>query len=566
MLELDVNKPEDLERAAPTSCASAGAASTASCTRSPSRPRTRSAATSSTRRRRARSTAFQTSAFSLKALAVALADLYPPEGASDRRPRLRRHGRLAGLRLDGRGQGRARGDLALPGPRPRPARRARQPRLGRPARHDRRARHPGLRATSPTAWERQAPLGWDTSDPAPVGGAVCFLLSRLARAITGEILHVDGGFHAMGTALDPGAAAADGPSPNGQVAAVEGACVSQPPVLLTGATGFLGMEVLARLLERGDRDVVCLVRADDDGARPRSASTACWTRSGTTRRRYRGRVRARRRRRHRAGPRACGPARAPSSPRRSARCCTAPRRSPSTSRSRRRALINVEGTREVIGFAREAKALGRLRALRPRLDRLRRRAPPRRLPRAPARRRPGLPQHLRADQVGGRARARRRRRPRARRRAAEHRHGRRALGLDAGLQRPLLAAARVLARAVRPRAGAAGRPRRRGHGRLRRRRAGRAARPPRGRGLQPRVGLGGRHRARPRSTSAASASAARRRGSSRRARRGPSSPRVPRSVLPALLRGRDGVRRRAHERAAALDRIRPAGCRTASAR
>jgi meromycolic acid enoyl-[acyl-carrier-protein] reductase len=29
---------------------------------------------------------------------------------------------------------------------------------------------------------------------------VCFLLSDHARAITGEILHVDGGFHAMGTA------------------------------------------------------------------------------------------------------------------------------------------------------------------------------------------------------------------------------------------------------------------------------------------------------------------------------------------------------------------------------
>jgi long-chain acyl-CoA synthetase len=39
-----------------------------------------------------------------------------------------------------------------------------------------------------------------------------------------------------------------------------------PPVLLTGATGFLGMEVLARLLERTDRDVVCLVRADDAAA------------------------------------------------------------------------------------------------------------------------------------------------------------------------------------------------------------------------------------------------------------------------------------------------------------
>ena len=35
------------------------------------------------------------------------------------------------------------------------------------------------------------------------------------------------------------------------------------PVLLTGATGFLGMEVLARLLEQGDREVLALVRARD---------------------------------------------------------------------------------------------------------------------------------------------------------------------------------------------------------------------------------------------------------------------------------------------------------------
>jgi nucleoside-diphosphate-sugar epimerase len=37
-------------------------------------------------------------------------------------------------------------------------------------------------------------------------------------------------------------------------------------VLLTGATGFLGMEVLARLLERTDREVLCLVRAPDRAA------------------------------------------------------------------------------------------------------------------------------------------------------------------------------------------------------------------------------------------------------------------------------------------------------------
>ncbi len=53
------------------------------------------------------------------------------------------------------------------------------------------------------AWGERAPLGWDTADAGPVADAVCFLLSDLARGITGEIVHVDGGFHAMGTALQP---------------------------------------------------------------------------------------------------------------------------------------------------------------------------------------------------------------------------------------------------------------------------------------------------------------------------------------------------------------------------
>jgi enoyl-[acyl-carrier protein] reductase I len=47
-------------------------------------------------------------------------------------------------------------------------------------------------------WRAGAPLGWDTRDAAPVAAAACFLLSDHARAITGEILHADGGFHAMG--------------------------------------------------------------------------------------------------------------------------------------------------------------------------------------------------------------------------------------------------------------------------------------------------------------------------------------------------------------------------------
>jgi enoyl ACP reductase len=50
-------------------------------------------------------------------------------------------------------------------------------------------------------WRAGAPLGWDTRDAAPIAAAVCFLLSDHARAITGEILHVDGGFHAIGGPL-----------------------------------------------------------------------------------------------------------------------------------------------------------------------------------------------------------------------------------------------------------------------------------------------------------------------------------------------------------------------------
>jgi enoyl-[acyl-carrier protein] reductase I len=48
-------------------------------------------------------------------------------------------------------------------------------------------------------WDARAPLGWDAREPAPVGDVVAFLFSDLSRGITGELIHVDGGFHAMGT-------------------------------------------------------------------------------------------------------------------------------------------------------------------------------------------------------------------------------------------------------------------------------------------------------------------------------------------------------------------------------
>jgi enoyl-[acyl-carrier protein] reductase I len=52
-------------------------------------------------------------------------------------------------------------------------------------------------------WREQAPLGWNAADPTPVADAVCFLLSDWSRGISGEIVHVDGGFHAMGAPLEP---------------------------------------------------------------------------------------------------------------------------------------------------------------------------------------------------------------------------------------------------------------------------------------------------------------------------------------------------------------------------
>lgn len=52
-------------------------------------------------------------------------------------------------------------------------------------------------------WEKRAPLGWDMQDRAPVGRAVAALLSPLLDMTTGELLHVDGGYHAMGTELPP---------------------------------------------------------------------------------------------------------------------------------------------------------------------------------------------------------------------------------------------------------------------------------------------------------------------------------------------------------------------------
>jgi len=47
-------------------------------------------------------------------------------------------------------------------------------------------------------WSERSPLGWDVRDTTPAARAVVALLSDWFPATTGEIVHVDGGFHAVG--------------------------------------------------------------------------------------------------------------------------------------------------------------------------------------------------------------------------------------------------------------------------------------------------------------------------------------------------------------------------------
>ena len=47
-------------------------------------------------------------------------------------------------------------------------------------------------------WSDRSPLGWDETDTGPTARSVVALLSDFFPATTGEIVHVDGGYHAMG--------------------------------------------------------------------------------------------------------------------------------------------------------------------------------------------------------------------------------------------------------------------------------------------------------------------------------------------------------------------------------
>lgn len=47
-------------------------------------------------------------------------------------------------------------------------------------------------------WTARAPIGWDVNDPVPAAQGAVALLSDWFPATTGEIIHVDGGVHAIG--------------------------------------------------------------------------------------------------------------------------------------------------------------------------------------------------------------------------------------------------------------------------------------------------------------------------------------------------------------------------------
>ena len=144
-------------------------------------------------------TSLQTSAFSLKALAVGLADLMKP-GSS-----------IVGLDFDARVAWPAYDWMGV-------AKAA----LESTSRYLARDLGPrGIRVNLVSAgpirtlaakgisgfeeiegeWGRQAPLGWETGNPEPVGRAVVSLLSDWWPATTGELIHVDGGYHAMGAPI-----------------------------------------------------------------------------------------------------------------------------------------------------------------------------------------------------------------------------------------------------------------------------------------------------------------------------------------------------------------------------
>jgi len=142
-------------------------------------------------------TAVQVSAYSLKALAVATLPLFPESGGS-----------IVGLDFDARVAWPAYDWMGVAKAGLESASRYLARELGGrhirvnliaagPIRTMAAKSIPGF-ATFEDAWDGRAPLGWDNTDAEPVARSTLALLSDWFPATTGELIHVDGGFHAMG--------------------------------------------------------------------------------------------------------------------------------------------------------------------------------------------------------------------------------------------------------------------------------------------------------------------------------------------------------------------------------
>jgi enoyl ACP reductase len=142
-------------------------------------------------------TAVQVSAYSLKALAVAALPLFPESGGS-----------IVGLDFDARVAWPAYDWMGVAKAALESTSRYLARELGGrhvrvnliaagPIRTMAAKSIPGF-ATFEDAWDGRAPLGWDNTDATPVARSTLALLSDWFPATTGELIHVDGGFHAMG--------------------------------------------------------------------------------------------------------------------------------------------------------------------------------------------------------------------------------------------------------------------------------------------------------------------------------------------------------------------------------
>ncbi len=141
--------------------------------------------------------AFQTSAFSYAALGRVLRDLAPPEGGS-----------LVGLDFDAAGAWPVYNWMGVVKAALESANRYLARDLGErgvrvnlvaagPIKTMAAKSIPGF-DTLADVWTTRAPMGWDLEDPTPAARACVALLSDWFPATTGEVVHVDGGVHAIG--------------------------------------------------------------------------------------------------------------------------------------------------------------------------------------------------------------------------------------------------------------------------------------------------------------------------------------------------------------------------------